>query len=279
MNCIYWTGVYVRYQSTPCPSSHCLSIFVLVSLSSCPQELDNLLRCPSNVSRLFPSRSHTSDVGHLSIVLPFPQLPSSAASLVHVSWAKYLSSIWSPSSQFARGVALFVSPGPSYRSLHKDLRHADQCREDQTGYQQHRWHQHWHQGQRRETRLRQHLQIPGSNHHRWRIQTWNSLQDRPDHSSTRQTQDHLENSAELKDQTDALPGHVRIPIRIWVLDTNNRNREKDTRHRDEMPQKAPWRHLQWPHLQRRGAKQNSASHWAPRKPLEHSDANWNGTGT
>ena len=37
-----------------------------------------------------------------------------------------------------------------------------------------------------------------------------------------------------------------------------------------MPQKAPRHHLQIPHLQRRGAKQNSASHWAPRRPLDHS---------
>ena len=29
-------------------------------------------------------------------------------------------------------------------------------------------------------------------------------------------------------------------------------------------------HLQRPHLQRRGAKQNLASHWGPRRPLDHS---------
>ena len=39
-----------------------------------------------------------------------------------------------------------------------------------------------------------------------------------------------------------------------------------------MPQKAPRHHLQRPHLQRRGAKQNSASHWATRRPLDHSKA-------
>ena len=67
------------------------------------------------------------------------------------------------------------------------LWHADQCREDQTDDQQHQWHQHWHQGQRRETRLCQQVQIPGSNHCRWRIQTCNSRQDRPDHSSGTET--------------------------------------------------------------------------------------------
>ena len=41
---------------------------------------------------------------------------------------------------------------------------------------------------------------------------------------------------------------------------------------DEMRQKAPRHHLQRPHLQRRGAKQNSASHWASRRPLDHSKA-------
>ena len=39
-----------------------------------------------------------------------------------------------------------------------------------------------------------------------------------------------------------------------------------------MPQKAPRHHLLRPHIQRRGAKQNSASHWAPRRPLDHSKA-------
>ena len=37
-----------------------------------------------------------------------------------------------------------------------------------------------------------------------------------------------------------------------------------------MPQEAPRHHLQRPHLKRRGAKQNSARHWAPRRPLDHS---------
>ena len=46
----------------------------------------------------------------------------------------------------------------------------------------------------------------------------------------------------------------------------------DTGHGDEVPQKAPRHHLQRPHLQRRGTKQNSASHWAPRRPLDHSKA-------
>ena len=39
-----------------------------------------------------------------------------------------------------------------------------------------------------------------------------------------------------------------------------------------MPQKAPRHHLQRPHLQRRGAKQNSASHWDPRIHLDHCKA-------
>ena len=37
-----------------------------------------------------------------------------------------------------------------------------------------------------------------------------------------------------------------------------------------MPQKAPWHHLQRPHPKRRGAKQNSASHWEQRRPIDHS---------
>ena len=37
-----------------------------------------------------------------------------------------------------------------------------------------------------------------------------------------------------------------------------------------MPQKAPRHHLQRPHLKQRGAKQNSASNWATRRPLDHS---------
>ena len=40
----------------------------------------------------------------------------------------------------------------------------------------------------------------------------------------------------------------------------------------EMPQKAPRHHLQRTRLQRRRAKQNSASHWAPRRPPDHSKA-------
>ena len=39
-----------------------------------------------------------------------------------------------------------------------------------------------------------------------------------------------------------------------------------------MPQKAPRHHLQGPYLQRSRAKQNSASHWAPRRPLNYSKA-------
>ena len=53
----------------------------------------------------------------------------------------------------------------------------------------------------------------------------------------------------------------------WTLTADT---EKDTGHGDEMPQKAPRHHLQRPHLKQRGAKQNSASHWAPRRPLDHS---------
>ena len=52
----------------------------------------------------------------------------------------------------------------------------------------------------------------------------------------------------------------------WTLTADTQRR---IRHGDEMPQKAPRHHLQRPHLQRRGAKQNSASHWAPRRPLDH----------
>ena len=51
-----------------------------------------------------------------------------------------------------------------------------------------------------------------------------------------------------------------------------RYREKDTGHGVEMPQKAPRHHLQRPHLKRRGAKQNSASHWAQRRLLDHSNS-------
>ena len=43
-----------------------------------------------------------------------------------------------------------------------------------------------------------------------------------------------------------------------------------TGHGDEMPPKTPRHHLQRPHLQRRGPKQNSASHWTPRRPPDHS---------
>ena len=60
--------------------------------------------------------------------------------------------------------------------------------------------------------------------------------------------------------------------RLLVLDTDSRHREKDTDHEDEMPQKAPRHHLQRPRLHRGGAKQNSASHWAPRRPLGHNKA-------
>ena len=42
----------------------------------------------------------------------------------------------------------------------------------------------------------------------------------------------------------------------WTLTADT---EKDTGHGDEMPQKAPRHHLQRPHLQRRGAKQNSGA--------------------
>ena len=54
----------------------------------------------------------------------------------------------------------------------------------------------------------------------------------------------------------------------WTLIADTERRI--TGHGDEMPQKIPRHHLQRPHLQRRGAKQNSASHWAPRRPLDHS---------
>ncbi|KAK2192857.1 hypothetical protein NP493_21g04020 [Ridgeia piscesae] len=54
----------------------------------------------------------------------------------------------------------------------------------------------------------------------------------------------------------------------WTLTAGTERRI--TGHGDEMPQEAPRHHLQRPHLKRRGAKQNSASHWAPRRPLDHS---------
>ena len=37
-----------------------------------------------------------------------------------------------------------------------------------------------------------------------------------------------------------------------------------------MPQKTPRHHVQRTHHQRRGPKQNSASHWTPRRPPDHS---------
>ncbi|KAK2193587.1 hypothetical protein NP493_11g04006 [Ridgeia piscesae] len=56
----------------------------------------------------------------------------------------------------------------------------------------------------------------------------------------------------------------------WTLTADTERRI--TCHGDEMPQKALRHNLQRPHLQQRGAKQNSASHWAPRRPLDHSKA-------
>ena len=54
----------------------------------------------------------------------------------------------------------------------------------------------------------------------------------------------------------------------WILSADTERRI--TGHGDEMPQKAPRHHLQRPHLQRRGAKQNSANHWTSRRPLDYS---------
>ena len=56
----------------------------------------------------------------------------------------------------------------------------------------------------------------------------------------------------------------------WTLTADTERRI--TCHGDEMPQKALRHNLQRPHLQQRGVKQNSASHWAPRRPLDHSKA-------
>ena len=62
--------------------------------------------------------------------------------------------------------------------------------------------------------------------------------------------------------------HIRNITSYWTLRADTERRI--TGHGDEMPQKAPRHHLQRPHLQRRGAKQNSAGHWAPRRLLDHS---------
>ena len=45
-------------------------------------------------------------------------------------------------------------------------------------------------------------------------------------------------------------------------DINSRNREKDTDSGNEKFQTSPWHLVQRPHHQRRGAKQDSESHWA-----------------
>ena len=98
------------------------------------------------------------------------------------------------------------------------------------------------------------------------------LQDCPDHSSTHKAQDYLrrqEHRPQFKDQTVALPGHVHISIFLWDLDINSRNREKDTDSGNEKFQTTPWHLEQRPHHQRRGAKQDSESHWTLRRTLVH----------
>ena len=52
-------------------------------------------------------------------------------------------------------------------------------------------------------------------------------------------------------------------------DINSRNREKDTDSGNEKFQTSPWHLVQRPHHQRRGAKQDSESHWTLQRTLVH----------
>ena len=53
------------------------------------------------------------------------------------------------------------------------------------------------------------------------------------------------------------------------MDTDSRNREKDPDYGDEKLQKTPWHLIQRTHYERRGSKQNLASHWTLQRTLDH----------
>ena len=70
-----------------------------------------------------------------------------------------------------------------------------------------------------------------------------------------------------KDQTAALLDHVHIPLRLWDMETDSRNKDPD--YGDEKLQKTPWYLIQRTHYERGGSKQNPASHWTLQRTLDH----------
>ena len=63
---------------------------------------------------------------------------------------------------------------------------------------------------------------------------------------------------------------ISVPVMlVWDMDTDSRNREKDPDYGDEKLQKTPWHLIQRTHYERRGSKQNPASHWTLQRTLDH----------
>ena len=71
----------------------------------------------------------------------------------------------------------------------------------------------------------------------WGFQSWDTLQDSTDSSSTDKVETSLERHeyfSQFQDTTDALPCHIHFPVCLWIMDPYSRTPKKITSHGNEV---------------------------------------------
>ena len=93
------------------------------------------------------------------------------------------------------------------------------------------WHQHRDQSEWTEAWDCHKLQEPGLSYSWWGFQAWDTLQDSTDNSRIDKVETSLEwheYFSQFQDTTDALPCHIHLPVRLWIMDPHSRAPKKNT---------------------------------------------------
>ena len=106
----------------------------------------------------------------------------------------------------------------------------------------------------------------------WGFQARDTLQYCTDNSNIDKAETTLEWQeyfSQFKDTTDALPCHIHLPVRLWIMDPHSRAPNKNTSHGNEVLPKDITHLIQRPCYQRGSPWHDPASNRTARRPPDH----------
>ena len=78
--------------------------------------------------------------------------------------------------------------------------------------------------------------------------------------------ENSEKISHIQDMTDALPGHICLPVCLWIMDPHSRAPKKNTSHGKELLPQDTTHLIQSPCYQRGSPCQDPAGNWTTRRP-------------